>query len=153
MNNNLNKHPGKIRTVCTACCLDIVTLVMLMFTAHSPRSYLMVVMAVIVTIHQSTSFYLQSLCGASIHKRTSNKYSNTDLKYSSKLLLAMTSTDKIEDDLKVTIDIVDKAALSLQKYFFSVDLKTKSTNLIMLVITFPLFSVVTLLYSFYRYDD
>jgi hypothetical protein len=116
----------------------------------------MVVIAVILTMHQSTSFYLPSLYGTSIHKRTSNKYSNTDLKYSSRLLLAMTSTDKIEDDLEVTTDIVDKAALSLQKYFFSVDLKTKSTNLVMLikVTTFPLFSVVcTLSYSFYRYDD
>lgn len=66
----------------------------------------------------------------------------------------MTATDKIEDNIEVTTDIVDKAALSLQKYFFSVDLKTKSTNSIMLIVTFPPFSVVyTLLYSSYRYDD
>ena len=139
--------------MCTASLAFVIT-VMLKFTVHSPRLCLMVVMAVIVTIHHSIAFHLPSLCGASTQKRISNKYSNTDFKYSSRPLVAMTATDKIEDNIEVTTDIVDKAALNLQKYFFSVDLKTKSTNSIMLIVTFPSFSVVyTLLYSSYRYDD
>jgi len=112
----------------------------------------MLFIAVIVTIRFSTALYLSSLYGVNSHyKRSSIVYSNS--KYSSRPLVAMASTDKIEDNLIVSTDIVEKAALSLQKYFFSVDLKTKSMNYIM-PITIPFCSVVcTLLYYPSRYDD